>query len=222
MPDKLLSPSMGLMNSDLQKANADPSNVKAGLTFYAGDKTLKTGTLQDLGSEPSAVGGGVYNNGVYFHIGEYNGWGRYIVQRGVRWDFASVANLIGLTADKIRSGQQILGIWGNYSGDQPNITAINQSGGWGEGTILSSWGCWAGSTGNIRMAFHWRAESDYNVNGYIRFMKDGNEVAAQAFEKGSGFVDKSFNSPGNYNVQIRVDYHAGNGTFYIGGMFVGY
>ena len=120
MPDKLLSPSMGLMNNDLQKANADPGNVKAGLTFYAGDKTLKTGTLQDLGSEPKAAGGTLYNNGVYFYIGENGGQGRYIVQRGVYWDYGSVANLIGLTADKIRSGQQILGIWGNYTGgDQP-------------------------------------------------------------------------------------------------------
>lgn len=221
MPDKLLSPSMGLTNTDLQKANADSGNVKAGLTFYAGDKTLKTGTLQDLGYEPLAAGGSLYNNEVYFYIGENAGQGRYIVQRGVCWDFASVANTIGLTADKLVSGQSCLGITGTGS-TAPNITAINQSGGWGEGTILSSWGCWTGLTNHIRMAFHWRAESDYNVNGFIRFMKDGYEVAAQEFSKGNGFVDKSFNSPGNYNVQIRVDYHAGNGTFYIGGMFVGY
>ena len=121
MPDKLLSPSIGLLNTDLQKANADPSNVKAGLTFYSGDKTLKTGTLQDLGSEPRATGGTLYNNGVYFYIGENAGQGRYIVQRGVYWDYGSVANLIGLTADKIRSGQQILGISGTFSGNPPTI-----------------------------------------------------------------------------------------------------
>ena len=121
MPDKLLSPSMGLLNTDLQKANADPGNVKAGLTFYAGDKTLKTGSLQDLGSEPRASGGTLYNNGVYFYIGESGGQGRYIVQRGVYWDYGSVANLIGLTADKIRSGQQILGITGTFNGDNGSI-----------------------------------------------------------------------------------------------------
>lgn len=221
MPDKLLSPSMGLMNSDLQKANADPSNVKAGLTFYAGDKTLKTGTLQDLGSEPRASSCFVYGNNLYYMLDPNNGYAKFMISRGTYMDFASVANVIGLTAGMLVSGQSCLGITGTGS-TSPNITVINQSGGWGEGTILSSWGCWTGLTNHIRMAFHWRAESDYNVNGFIRFMKDGYEVAAQEFSKGNGFVDKSFNSPGNYNVQIRVDYHAGNGTFYIGGMFVGY
>ena len=112
MPDKLLSPSMGLMNSDLQKANADPGNVKAGLTFYAGDKTLKIGTLQDLGYEPLAAGGTLYDSKVYFYIGENAGQGRYIVQRGVCWDFASVASAIGLTAGMLVSGQSCLGITG--------------------------------------------------------------------------------------------------------------
>ena len=138
MPDKLLSPSMGLTNTDLQKANADPGNVKAGLTFYAGDKTLKTGTLQDLGSEPRAAGGTLYNNGVYFYIGDNAGQGRYIVQRGVYWDYGSVANLIGLTADKIRSGQQILGIWGTFNGDNNNITIELAGRVWANGYALGS------------------------------------------------------------------------------------
>ena len=116
MPDKLLSPSMGLLNTDLQKANADAPNVKAGLTFYAGDKTLKTGTLQDLGYEPLAAGGTLYDSKVYFYIGENAGQGRYIVQRGVYWDFASVANLIGLTADKMVSWANVLGIQGTNRG----------------------------------------------------------------------------------------------------------
>ena len=120
MPDKLLSPSMGLTNTDLQKANADPGNVKAGLTFYAGDKTLKTGTLQDLGSEPRASSCFVYNNNLYYMLDPNNGFAKFMITRGTYMDFASVANTIGLTADKIRSGQQILGIWGNYTGgDQP-------------------------------------------------------------------------------------------------------
>ena len=44
MPDKLVSPSSGLSNSDLTKANAGTGDVIAGKTFYAGNKELKTGT----------------------------------------------------------------------------------------------------------------------------------------------------------------------------------
>ena len=36
--------STGLSDEDLAKANATPEDVTAGKTFYAGDRTLKTGT----------------------------------------------------------------------------------------------------------------------------------------------------------------------------------
>ena len=47
MSDKLVSPSSGLNNSDLAKTNAGTGDVIAGKTFYAGDKTLKTGTIEE-------------------------------------------------------------------------------------------------------------------------------------------------------------------------------
>ena len=47
MSDKLVSPSSGLSNSDLAKANAGTGDVIAGKTFYAGDKNLKTGTIEE-------------------------------------------------------------------------------------------------------------------------------------------------------------------------------
>ena len=161
MPDNLLSPSMGLLNTDLQKANADPGNVKAGLTFYAGDKTLKTGTLQDLGSEPLAAGGTLYNNGVYFYIGENGGQGRYIVQRGVYWDYGSVANLIGLTADKIRSGQQILGITGTFTGDNNNIRIELAGRVWANGV--------ANASGHANSAYAYGSHDAYSARLYASY-----------------------------------------------------
>ena len=116
MPDKLLSPSMGLLNTDLQKANADAPNVKAGLTFYAGDKTLKTGTLQDLGSEPRASSCFVYNNNLHYMLDPNNGFAKFMITRGTYMDFASVANTIGLTADKMVSWANVLGIQGTNRG----------------------------------------------------------------------------------------------------------
>lgn len=172
MPDKLLSPSMGLLNNDLQKANVDPGNVKAGLTFYAGDKTLKTGTLQDLGSEPLAAGGTLYNNGVYFYIGENGGQGRYIVQRGVYWDYGSVANLIGLTADKIRSGQQILGITGTFNGDNGSIRIELAGRVWANGVANASGHAGSGYAYGTHDAYSARLYASYSGN-YGVYFKDG-------------------------------------------------
>ena len=172
MPDKLLSPSMGLLNTDLQKANADPGNVKAGLTFYAGDKTLKTGTLQDLGSEPRAAGGTLYNNGVYFYIGENGGQGRYIVQRGVYWDYGSVANLIGLTADKIRSGQQILGITGTFNGDNGSIRIELAGRVWANGYANGSGHAGSAYAYGTHDAYSARLYASYSGN-YGVYFKDG-------------------------------------------------
>ena len=45
MPDYILNESNGLNNSNLALANAGVENVLSGKTFYAGDKNLKTGTL---------------------------------------------------------------------------------------------------------------------------------------------------------------------------------
>lgn len=59
MPEKLLNVSLnGLSDDKLEEATATPESVSSGKTFYAGDKTLKTGTMDawliaDLGSGQS-------------------------------------------------------------------------------------------------------------------------------------------------------------------------
>ena len=45
MPTAFLSPSIGLTNSDLEKTTASASDVLKGRTFYAGNRTIKTGTI---------------------------------------------------------------------------------------------------------------------------------------------------------------------------------
>ena len=45
MPTAFLSPSIGLTNSDLENATASASDVLRGKTFYAGNSTIKTGTI---------------------------------------------------------------------------------------------------------------------------------------------------------------------------------
>ena len=256
MPDKLLSPEYGLSNSKLEECtanpsdvmngktfysgdknkktgtfsftgNADPGNVKAGLTFYAGDKTLKTGTLQDLGSEPRAAGGTLYNNGVYFYIGENGGQGRYIVQRGVYWDFASVANLIGLTADKIKSGEQILGIWGNYTGVNPNMKLVNRTVSWGSGVIFS--GDDTSASKACQFGLQYYANSTYNVHIEFRIYRNNSRIDTIYINREGGlmydprgYIAKWYEGSGTYKYDVNVTYNAGNGSLMIGGMIVGY
>ena len=50
MPDNLLSPEYGLSKSKLEECTANPSDVINGKTFYSGDKTKKTGSLDLSGS----------------------------------------------------------------------------------------------------------------------------------------------------------------------------
>ena len=63
MPTNLLAPSTGLPNSKLESANAVAGDVKSGKTFYAGDKTIKTGTLTLSGN---AVVGNVLSGKTFY------------------------------------------------------------------------------------------------------------------------------------------------------------
>lgn len=248
MPTNLLSPEYGLSNSKLDDCTATASDVLKGKTFYSGDKTKKTGTLsfsgnvsegqvrqgytfysnsttkktgtlQYLGREPKAAGLGTNNSRLYVYIGEILGSKDWIVNRGVYATFGDVAKTIGLTADKIKSGQQILGITGSFNGNAPNFMNIDARPGWGEGSIWTSSSIWAPS--NARVTFRIRMYSEYNVDGFVRVLKNGAEVAASQFNKDSTtYFAKTFSGSGNYSLNVRIDYHAGNGTIQLGGNIV--
>ncbi len=66
MSEILLGPSNGLSNSKLSQANAAASDVLSGKTFYAGDKTLKTGSMVNRGIEQ--IGGGFAWDNDYVYI----------------------------------------------------------------------------------------------------------------------------------------------------------
>lgn len=87
----LQSASGGLTKSKLELATAVPGDVVAPATFYAGDKDLKTGTLQDLGYEPQGNGCALYNDNVYIYFGDQQN--RYAISRGVNYPKNSIINL---------------------------------------------------------------------------------------------------------------------------------
>lgn len=70
----------GLTSSKLQLANAAPSDVISGKKFYAGDKTLKTGTIPDNGAWSGTYSG----NNVTIPYGKHSGSGAVGVAGGNR------------------------------------------------------------------------------------------------------------------------------------------
>ena len=68
----LMTASSGLTNSKLALANATADQVSNGRTFYAGDKALKTGSLQERGQFQYAggVGSGVFDDIPYIALND--------------------------------------------------------------------------------------------------------------------------------------------------------
>lgn len=107
----------GLSNKKLSSATALPENVLSGKTFYAGDKTIKTGTMPDNIGSSKAVAWGYNGTNLYMAFAH----GHYPAE--THWDKANtsevyvpnanVASVIGLTAAKIMKGNTILGIAGS-------------------------------------------------------------------------------------------------------------
>lgn len=101
----------GLSNSKLKVATAAESDVVSGKTFYAGDKTIKTGTLKGYATNPSLS----YNasRGESATSGQYNtpfhnsGMSRYFVE-------CTGASVAKISKDKVRVTVNVRGGWACY------------------------------------------------------------------------------------------------------------
>lgn len=123
-----MSAAGGLTKGKLELATATVGDVISGKKFYSGDKTIKTGTLVDLGYEPLATGGVLYEGAVYFYVGENGGTKRWALTRGVAMPQNQVASIIGLTADKMVVGNTVLGISGTNKGYDAGYSAGHDAG----------------------------------------------------------------------------------------------
>lgn len=103
----------GLSNSNLKLATATVADVASGKTFYAGDKTIKTGTLKGYATNPSlsynasraeSATSGVY--GTPFHSNQ-SGYSRYFVQ-------CTGASVAKISNNKVRVTVSVRGGWACY------------------------------------------------------------------------------------------------------------
>lgn len=132
MAENLLQPSYGLNNSKLSKATAGTGDVLSGKTFYAGDKTLKTGTfnLGNANATPDKVldGASFYSNN------------NSSLQWGTIWPYSSRtwAESVSVTSDciyaRIPTGAYMQKESSGYpeimipTSNLPNVTVVGFSG----------------------------------------------------------------------------------------------
>ena len=122
----------GLSNTKLALATADTGDVISGKKFYSGDKSLKTGSIlpRNTVGQNGTVGLSQFLPGVAVSRANSNNTqtnsnldkvsrlcfqppaGFYNGNTYVGETFTNVASAIGLTADNLMSGQQVLGING--------------------------------------------------------------------------------------------------------------
>ena len=155
----------GGFTSDGTAAGRD---MRSGTVAYVKGQRV-VGSLTDLGYEPEGTGCAMYNSRLYSYFGDSSS--PYIISRGVNIPQEKVAATIGLTADKIAVGQNILGVAGSFvegSGGylhmgQRNNTAMT---GYAFGSASYSNGIRIGRSGNYRLVlFGYNETGD---TGYLR------------------------------------------------------
>ena len=121
----------GLSNSKLAMANAAPGDVRTGKKFYAGDKTIKTGTMPNRGAWGATYAGA----DVTIPAGFHNGSGKVTVDGGNQGTKTAALNAGG--SYKIPKG------WHNGSGKvTANSLASQTSANAENGDIISGKTAW--------------------------------------------------------------------------------
>ena len=268
----LMSAAGGLLASKLAKATAAVGDVVQGKTFYAGDKTLKTGTMPNRPGHQEtkiAFGNGTGSIIVPIPKGAYLNNGESRPDNYDNSQNSSIAFLAGTaTPDKVLTGNRFCsahgvniagtmanrGAWGSTinpggsvtipqgwhngngvvkaNGNSINFHPIDRTVGWGSGVRFTGEDATPGASGKMRFVLKYWCRTEYNVNGYIKVLRNGREIHSTTFNKTydspynddapNGYINVEFSGSGTYQIQILVDYQAGNGELKMGGAFIGY
>lgn len=132
MSEKILDFNYGLSKNQLKKTTATVADVISGKKFYDSAGSLVSGTLVEQGAYVPSVDNPYMYEGVLcvnFPLGAYRT--KVSGQTGSQVQVAqsAVANAIGLTADKLMSGQTVLGIAGTGGTNFWAADSKNKNGG---------------------------------------------------------------------------------------------
>lgn len=164
----------GLSNSKLELATAGTGDVLSGKKFYAGDKTLKTGSMPNRGAWSSTVDPGT---SVTIPQGYHNGRGKVTASNTVSQSSASqsVAKETGTATITFSKDAKVVIVYASGHGYGPG-TCINQKSSTAGFTQLVS-------TGNFTEHSFGTWGPMYYV-GYGINVKKGSNLVLQAFQQG--------------------------------------
>ena len=118
------------------------------------------------------------------------------------------------------------------NGNSINFHPINRTVGWGSGIRFTGEDATPGASGKMHFVLKYWCRTEYNVNGYIKVLRNGSEIHSTTFNKNydspynddvpNGYINVEFSGSGTYQIQVSVDYNAGNGEIKMGGAFIGY
>ena len=118
------------------------------------------------------------------------------------------------------------------NGNSINFHPIDRTVRWGSGVRFTGEDATPGASGKMRFVLKYWCRTEYNVNGYIKVLRNGSEIHSTTFNKNydspynddvpNGYINVEFSGSGTYQIQVSVDYQAGNGEIKMGGAFIGY
>lgn len=168
----------GLSNGKLELATAGTSDVLAGKTYYAGNKELKTGRMENRGAWNSTIKPG---SSVAVPQGYHNGLGKVTASNTVSQSSASQSVANGTSTATI-----------TFSKDA-KVVVVNASGnGYGPGTCINQKSSSAGfiqlvSAGNFTEHSFGTWGPMYYA-GYGINVKKGSNLVLQAFQQGGNIT----------------------------------
>lgn len=129
MPEKLLCPSYGLSNSDLQRATAVESQVLQGQTFYSGNKNIRIGSMKSHGDGTECNSIGIDGNNIYVRIdpGAYLQTAPSSGYPEIICNIDSVRDVIGINITGVFAGRIKYGGIGpeGFSGNGARVSSNN-------------------------------------------------------------------------------------------------
>lgn len=205
-------------------------------TYSGSNVTIPKGYHNGSGSVSVAGGNRGNWNGTYsgsdvtIPQGYHAGGGKVSVSGGNKGAWGSTINPGGsVTIPKgYHNGSGVV----KANGNSINLHPIDRTVGWGSGVRFTGEDATPGASGKMRFVLKYWCRTEYNVNGYIKVLRNGSEIHSTTFNKNydspynddvpNGYINVEFSGSGTYQIQVSVDYNAGNGEIKMGGAFIGY
>ena len=207
------------------QANAVAGDILTGNTAWVNGVKVN-GTMPEKGAWNGTYSG----SDVTIPNGHHSGTGKVSVSGGNRGAWNKTINPGGSVTipQGYHNGSGVV----KANGNSINFHPIDRTVGWGSGVRFTGEDATPGASGKMRFVLKYWCRTEYNVTGYIRVLRNGSEIHATTFNKNydspynddvpNGYINVEFSGSGTYQIQIFVDYQAGNGEIKMGGAFIGY